>query len=80
MKKSEQIGTVISKKTNKTIIVRLQKRIQHSLYKKIITKTTHFLVNDEKNCCNIGNIVLIKKITPVSKKKYWTVKDILKKY
>uniref|UniRef100_A0AAU7YQ09 Small ribosomal subunit protein uS17c n=1 Tax=Gracilaria hainanensis TaxID=2871843 RepID=A0AAU7YQ09_9FLOR len=65
------IGTVVSNKMDKTITVEVKNKISHAKYKKIITKTNKYYAHDEKNECNIGDIVKIQPHRPISKKKRW---------
>ena len=64
-------GTVLSNKMNKTITVGVIKKIAHKKYSKIMSKTNKYYAHDEDNICQIGDIVLIKEIKPMSKKKKW---------
>ncbi len=72
-------GKVISNKMDKTIIVAINRFIKHPLYGKYIRKTTKLMVHDEKKECNVGDIVLIKEVRPISKKKNWLLVKIIKK-
>lgn len=72
-------GKVISNKMDKTIIVAINRFIKHPLYEKYIRKTTKLMVHDEKEECDVGDIVLIKEVRPISKKKSWLMVKILKK-
>lgn len=67
------VGEVVSNKMNKTITVIIEKKIAHKKYKKILLKTKKFYVHDEDNSCKIGDIVKIREIKPISKKKCWTL-------
>lgn len=64
-------GIVVSNKMNKTIIVKVERKVNHNKYFKIIKKFTKYYVHDEKNICNIGDAVSFKKTSPISKKKHW---------
>ncbi len=72
-------GKVISNKMDKTIIVAINRFIKHPLYEKFIRRTTRLMVHDEKKECNVGDIVLIKEVRPISKKKNWLLVKVLKK-
>ncbi|BBA84841.1 30S ribosomal protein S17 [endosymbiont of Pachyrhynchus infernalis] len=65
------IGKVISDRMNKSIIVKVEKKVKHKLYKKYINKITKFYVHDELNSCKINDFVLIKESRPISKMKSW---------
>jgi len=66
-------GTVISDKNDKTIVVNVDRRVRHPLYKKTITRSSKFHAHDEDNVCKIGDKVKIIECTPISKKKSWSV-------
>jgi small subunit ribosomal protein S17 len=78
MTKKERIGIVASQKNEKTIIIIVQIRYQHPKYKKTIFKTKRFMAHDEKNQCHPGDIVIIEENAPISRKKRWILKKILK--
>ena len=66
-------GTVVSSNTNKTIVVKVTRRVQHKLYKKIISQSKKYHAHDENNSFKIGDIVKIIESKPISKLKAWTV-------
>ena len=66
-------GTVVSSKTDKTIVVRVTRRVQHKLYKKIISQSKKYHAHDENNSFKVGDIVKIIESKPISKLKSWTV-------
>jgi small subunit ribosomal protein S17 len=66
-------GTVVSSKTNKTIVVKVTRRVQHKLYKKIISQSKKYHAHDENNSFKVGDIVNIIESKPISKLKSWTV-------
>jgi small subunit ribosomal protein S17 len=74
-----RIGKVISSKMNKSITVAIERRLKHPLYKKYFKKTTKFMVHDDKNVCNIGDIVKIMETKPLSKMKRWRLVEIVEK-
>jgi len=67
----ETTGTVIKNKMNKTITVAVKKQISHKKYGKIIIQTNKYYAHDEKNECNIGDLVKIQETKPISKNKRW---------
>lgn len=75
----QRIGNVISNKMQKTIIVAVESKYQSPLYSKFKTRTKRYLVHDELNKCNIGDQVIVQETKPLSKKKCWVLKKILKK-
>ena len=66
-------GTVVSSNTNKTIVVKVTRRVQHKLYKKIISQSKKYHAHDEDNFFKVGDIVKIIESKPISKLKSWTV-------
>ena len=66
-------GTVVSAASEKTIVVNVDRRVQHPLYKKTITRSSKFHAHDENNNYKIGDKVRIIECRPISKKKTWTV-------
>ena len=70
-------GEVISTKADKTISVSVERIFQHTVYKKIVRKKKKYLVHDEHNKCKPGDVVRIKLVKPISKKKRWLLLDIV---
>ena len=66
-------GTVVSSNTNKTIVVKVTRRVQHKLYKKIISQSKKYHAHDENNLFKVGDIVKIIESKPISKLKSWAV-------
>ena len=64
-------GVVVSDKSDKTIVVRVQRRVEHPVYKKYITKSKKFSAHDENNQYKVGEIVRIRECRPISKTKCW---------
>ena len=81
MKRSSKIriGEVVSDKMDKTVVVKIQRRISHPLYGKIITKSERVKAHDEKNECRLGDTVKIQETRPLSKEKRWRVVEIIKR-
>lgn len=74
-----RVGTVVSNKMDKTVVVAIQDSVQHPLYKKIVKRTSKFKAHDEKNECNIGDKVRIMETRPISKDKRWRLVEIIEK-
>lgn len=64
-------GIVVSNKMEKTCVVRVERRVQHPLYGKIVRRSTKVHVHDENNECEIGDTVTVIEIPPMSKTKTW---------
>lgn len=74
-----RIGTVVSDKMDKTVVVAIETFVTHPLYKKQIKRTTKFKAHDEENACGIGDVVRIMETRPLSKDKRWRVTSIIEK-
>ena len=74
-----RIGEVVSDKMDKTVVVAIQERFKHPLYKKTVIKTKKFKAHDELNECGIGDTVEIVETTKLSKDKNWRVARIVEK-
>ncbi len=73
MTKKIYSGTVVSNKMDKTVVVAVTRLFQHPVYKKTVKRVTKFKAHDEKNACQIGDIVKIIETKPLSKEKRWLV-------
>ena len=72
-----KVGSVISNKMDKSVVVQVDRRIQHKLYGKYISKRVKYMADDPKNVCNIGDVVLIEECRPLSKNKRWRVRSVV---
>jgi small subunit ribosomal protein S17 len=72
-----RIGKVVSDKMDKTVVVAVEYKEQHELYKKPMITTVKFKAHDENNECHIGDIVRIVETRPLSKDKHWRVVNIV---
>jgi small subunit ribosomal protein S17 len=68
-------GTVVSDKNDKTIIVAVERRVMHPVYKKFIRRSKRYAAHDEGNAHKIGDVVFIRECRPISKSKRWEVVD-----
>ena len=66
-------GVVVSDKMDKTIVVLVERRIMHPLYKKFIRRSSKYAAHDETNACKVGDLVRIRESRPLSKRKRWEV-------
>ena len=66
-------GTVVSDKAHKTVIVSVERRIMHPVYKKFIKRTKRYAAHDEANACKAGDVVSIRECRPISKTKRWEI-------
>jgi small subunit ribosomal protein S17 len=74
-----RIGRVVSNKMNKTIVVAIERKVMHPLYKKVYVRTTKVMAHDENNECNIGDIVKIMETRPLSRHKRWRLVEIIQR-
>jgi small subunit ribosomal protein S17 len=72
-------GKVMSDKMDKTIVVAVENRVQHPLYKKIVKRTYKLKAHDENNECKIGDKVRVMETRPLSKDKRWRLVEIIEK-
>ncbi len=74
-----RVGTVVSDKMQKTVVVAIQRRVPHPTYGKMMTRTKHFKAHDEQNASKAGDVVRIMETRPLSKDKRWRVVEILER-
>lgn len=77
--RKERIGHVISAKMDKTLVVRVERRMTHPLYGKVITRAKKFYVHDEKKEAGVGDKVEIAETRPLSKLKRWRLVQVIQK-
>lgn len=70
-------GTVVGDKMDKTIVVAVERKKKHRLYHKIMSLTVKFKAHDEKNECNLGDLVRIEECRPLSRDKRWRLIEVL---
>jgi small subunit ribosomal protein S17 len=66
-------GVVVSDKNDKTVVVKVERRFTHPLYKKTVRRNKNYHAHDETNSVKAGDIVRIQECRPISKNKRWTV-------
>ena len=74
-----RIGTVVSNKMKKSILVAIERRVAHPIYKKYFKKTTKLMAHDENSECGLGDLVKIMETRPLSKRKKWRLVEIVEK-
>ena len=74
-----RVGTVVSDKMDKTIVVAVKDSVQHPLYKKIMKSTYKLKAHDEQNLAGTGDTVLVMECRPLSKDKRWRLVEIIEK-
>jgi small subunit ribosomal protein S17 len=76
--KSEKVGVVISNKMQKSIVVAVEWQVRHGLYGKAERRTSTFMVHDEENAAKIGDTVEIVETRPMSRRKRWSLKRVVR--
>ena len=72
-------GLVVSDKMDKTVVVAVEDRVKHSLYGKVLRRTSKVKAHDEQNACGVGDLVRIVETRPLSATKRWRLVEILEK-
>lgn len=74
-----RVGTVVSDKMDKTIVVAIEDNVQHPKYGKVIKRTIRLKAHDENNTCTVGDKVSIMETRPLSKDKRWRLVEVIEK-
>jgi small subunit ribosomal protein S17 len=74
-----RVGVVVSDKMDKTVLVRIDRRVRHPLYKKTVARANKLAAHDEHNDAHIGDLVRVVETRPLSKSKRWRVVEIVEK-
>ncbi len=77
--RTTKVGVVVSDKMDKTVVVKVERKIFHKTYQKVVNRTSKFKAHDEQNQCGVGDRVLLVETRPLSRHKHWAVKKILEK-
>ena len=77
--RKERTGVVVSNKMDKSIIIAVKRKVKHPIYGKFVNKTSKLSAHDEKNECNIGDLVRIMETRPLSKTKCWRLVEIIER-
>jgi len=77
--RKERVGRVVSAGMDKTIVVAVERRFRHPLYKKYVRKTTKLHAHDKDNTCNVGDTVRIIECRPLSKMKRWRLQAVVER-
>jgi small subunit ribosomal protein S17 len=73
------VGTVVSNRMDKTVVVRVERLVQDERYKKYVRRYSRFMAHDEANACDVGDRVRIIEHRPISKRKRWKVQSTVTK-
>src|SRR2546421_7622057 len=74
----QKVGTVVSNKMDKTIVVAVESLKKHRIYKRTYKQTKRFQAHDEENICQVGDLVRIEECRPLSKMKRWRLIEVIK--
>ncbi|KAB2877709.1 30S ribosomal protein S17 [bacterium] len=74
-----RVGTVVSDKMQKSIVVKIERKVVHPTYKKYVKRTAKLMAHDEKEEAGIGDLVKIMETRPLSKSKRWRLVEVVKK-
>ncbi len=77
--KKVMIGSVVSNKMDKGIVVSVEELKEHPLYHKYVKKSKRFMAHDERNECKLGDVVRIIETRPISKRKTWKLMEIIER-
>lgn len=77
--KKSRVGVVASNKMQKTITVKVERRLGHPIYGKFVKKSKKFMAHDENQDCKIGDLVRIEESRPLSKNKRWVLVEIIER-
>ena len=77
--RKERIGVVVSNQMEKSVVIAVKRKEKHPIYGKFVNKTTKLMAHDEKNECNIGDLVKIMETRPLSKNKCWRLVEIIER-
>jgi small subunit ribosomal protein S17 len=76
--RATRVGVVTSNKMDKSVVVRVDRTVKHDMYKRFIKRSSTFMAHDEKNECQIGDTVEIVESRPLSARKRWRVRRVLR--
>ena len=77
--RKSRVGEVVKDRADKTVIVRVSRRVPHPMYGKVIQKSSKFAAHDEANDAHIGDTVRIVETKPISKTKRWRVAEVVER-
>jgi small subunit ribosomal protein S17 len=78
-RRKTRVGVVVSDKMEKTIVVVVERRVLHPVYKKYVKSRSRYMAQDSENSARIGDHVMIEETRPISKNKCWRLKEIIRR-
>lgn len=77
--KKTRRGLVVSNSMDKTVVIQVERKVPHKLYKKYVSRKVKYMAHDESNQCQVGDLVLIEECRPLSRRKRWLVRAVLER-
>jgi small subunit ribosomal protein S17 len=77
--KKRLVGSVVGDKMDKTVVVSVERKVRHRRYGKVLRRVKRYKAHDERNACQVGDIVCIVESRPLSREKRWVVESIVKR-
>ena len=77
--KKTRRGLVVSNNMDKTVVIQVERKVPHKLYKKYVSRKVKYMAHDESNQCQVGDLVLIEECRPLSRRKRWLVRAVLER-
>ena len=78
-KRKTVVGNVVSTKMQKTIVVEVERRKAHPLYRRVVRMTKKFYAHDEENTARVGDVVRLEETRPLSKLKRWKLQEVIRR-
>jgi small subunit ribosomal protein S17 len=78
-KRKTVVGNVVSTKMQKTIVVEVERRKAHPLYRRVVRMTRKFYAHDEENTARVGDVVRLEETRPLSKLKRWKLQEVIRR-
>ena len=76
-RRSSKVGRVVSDAMNKSVVVEVERHVEHGRYKRTVKRTSRFMAHDETNSAKTGDRVRIEETRPLSKRKRWILREVL---
>jgi small subunit ribosomal protein S17 len=77
--RKERTGVVVSSAMEKSIVIAVKRKVKHPIYGKFVNRTSKLMAHDDKNECNIGDVVRVMETRPLSKNKCWRLVEIIER-
>jgi small subunit ribosomal protein S17 len=74
-----RMGRVVSDKMDKTVVVELERRFSHPIYRRTVRRTSRIKVHDARNECRVGDVIRVMETRPLSKEKRWRLLEVVRK-